>query len=70
MRNNQLTNAAMVLFPPGALADFSQCCIKMARFRGNDELSGFIDNQVVSNAFQLMRDQVFYPASSVCWKAF
>ena len=57
MRNNQLTNAAMVLFSARRSADFSQCCIKMARFRGNDELSGFIDNQVVTgNAFQLMRE--------------
>lgn len=56
-RNNQLTNATMVLFAAHRSAGFSQCCIKMARFRGNDELKGFIDNQTVTgNAFQLMRE--------------
>lgn len=56
IRNNQLTNAAMVLFTAHSSAAFSQCCIKMARFKGKDELKGFIDNQIVTgNAFELMR---------------
>lgn len=57
LRNNQLTNAAMVLFAAHRSAEFSQCSIKMARFRGTDELKGFIDNQTITgNAFQLMRE--------------
>ena len=57
MRNSQLTNAAMALFAAHRSVGFSQCSIKMARFRGKDELKGFIDNQTVTgNAFQLMRE--------------
>lgn len=54
--DHRLTNAAMVLFAKSVKPNFSQCLIKMARFRGRDELGGFIDNQMIhGNAFHIMK---------------
>lgn len=56
LKNGKVTNAAMVLFAKSVSPDFSQCMIKMARFKGTDELGDFIDNQMVSgNAFEIMK---------------
>lgn len=56
MHGSKLTNAAMVLFAKSVIPNFSQCLIKMARFRGVTETGGFIDNQMVhGNAFQIMK---------------
>lgn len=55
IQNNSLTNAALVLFCKTNKI-FLRCEIKMARFRGTDKLSGFIDNQwETGNIFQLMQ---------------
>lgn len=55
MRDNKLTNAAMVLFAKSVMPDFSQCLLKMAVFNGVTDLGDFIDNQMIhGNAFQLM----------------
>jgi len=51
-----LTNAAVVLFAKKLSSHYSQCAIKLARFRGNDKLGDFIDSQwLEGNAFQLIR---------------
>ena len=56
VKQNQVTNAAMVLFAHSANTALPQCCIKLARFRGNTEHDGFIENQTVQgNAFQLIK---------------
>lgn len=55
VREGRLTNAAMVLFAKSVAPNFSQCLIKLARFRGKDKLGEFIDNEMVSgNAFRIM----------------
>ena len=55
IKENKLTNAAVVLFAKDSEKIFSRCEIKMARFRGRDKLEGFIDNQWErGNAFQLI----------------
>lgn len=51
-----LTNAAVVLFAKEISSYYSQCAIKLARFRGNDKLGDFIDSQwIEGNTFQLIR---------------
>lgn len=55
MRENKLTNAALILF--GKSIDFItlQCGIKLARFRGIKSTDDFIDNQIVyGNAFKII----------------
>jgi ATP-dependent DNA helicase RecG len=55
IQSNKITNAAAVLFANSVKSNFPQCAIKMSRFRGKNEIDGFIDNQTVyGNAFQLM----------------
>ena len=55
IQHGHLINAAMVLFAKEVRPDYSQCMIRMARFRGNDNLGDFIDNQrTYGNAFQLV----------------
>lgn len=55
LRNGHLINAAIVLYAKDVLPHYSNCMIRMARFRGTDKLGDFIDNQRVhGNAFQLI----------------
>lgn len=56
IEDGMLNNAAVVLFAKDIPHEFSQCTIKLARFRGKDKLDDFIDNQRVSgNAFQIIK---------------
>mgnify|MGYP006430285951 CR=1 FL=1 len=56
IHDNKLTNAAMALFAKTVTPNFSQCLIKMARFRGESGTGEFIDNQMVhGNVFQIMK---------------
>lgn len=56
LSNGQPTNAAVVLFAKDITNRFTQCAIKLARFRGRDKLGDFIDNQwITGNAFQILR---------------
>lgn len=53
--NNQITNAAIILFGKEPEKIFPQCLLRMARFVGVDK-SEFIDNkQVHGNVFKLIR---------------
>ena len=55
IKNDRLTNAAVVLFAKNPNKIFLRCEIKMARFRGRTKVVGFIDNQMErGNAFQLI----------------
>lgn len=55
MQEDQLTNAAMVLYAKKAEKDYQQCMIRLARFKGLDNLGDFIDNQrVYGNAFKII----------------
>lgn len=54
LKDNRLTNAAIVLFAKEPTRWLPQCSIRLARFRGNDK-SEFIDSKVVDgNAFKLI----------------
>lgn len=57
LEKGKLKNAAVVLYAKEMDSDFSQCMIKMARFRGVSKLDDFIDNQqVVGNSFKLLAE--------------
>lgn len=61
MENGQLLNAAMVLFAKDCFPDYSQCHLKMARFRGTDKLGAFIDNrQIYGHAFKLFDEAMMF----------
>ena len=54
-KNGKLINAALVLYAKDVQSRYSNCKIRMARYRGNDKLGDFIDNiQVYGNAFHLI----------------
>ena len=56
LKDGVLTRAALVLFGKEH-AVFSQCEIKMARFRGTDKLGDFIDSRhVQGNTFRLLEE--------------
>ncbi len=55
LRDNQLINAAVVLYAKDVLPNYAHCMIRMARFMGVDKSGDFMDNQrVYGNAFHLM----------------
>lgn len=55
MQKDQLTNAAMVLYAKKVEKDYRQCMIRLARFKGIDNLGNFIDNQrVYGSAFKII----------------
>jgi len=54
-KEQNLTNAAIVLFAKKLNSDFTHCEIQLAKFMGNDTSKGFIDEQKhVGNAFFLL----------------
>jgi ATP-dependent DNA helicase RecG len=56
MKENQITNAAMILFSKHTINQHPESSIRMARFSGNTNTEGFIDNQrAQGNVFQLMK---------------
>ncbi len=55
LQNGKPKNAAVVLYAKKMDAQFSQCMIKMARFKGVSKLDDFIDNQqVYGNASRII----------------
>ena len=55
LKDNQLINAAVVLYAKNVLPNYTNCMIRMARFIGVDKTGDFMDNQrVYGNAFHLM----------------
>lgn len=60
MRENKITNAAIVLFSKNPELIFPQCLLRLARFRGVDK-SEFIDNRQVSgNIFKLIKESMAF----------
>lgn len=56
LKNSVPTNAAVVLFSKDVEQDYSNCMIRLARFRGTNNIGDFIDNQRVhGNAFRLIQ---------------
>lgn len=56
IENGKIKNAAVVLFAK-KIPLYSQCMIKMARFRGLSETEDFVDNQqFYGNAFKIMEE--------------
>ena len=57
MVGDKLKLAAIVLYAKQESLRLVQCMIKLARFKGNDKLGDFIDNQqVYGNAFRLLSE--------------
>lgn len=59
-RNENLLNAAVVLFGRRFMPDFLQCQLRLARFKGLDK-SEFLDqNQLIGNAFYLLEEAMLF----------
>ena len=59
-KNEQILNAAVVLFGKRFLPEFIQCQLRLARFKGIDK-SEFIDqNQLFGNAFYLLNEAMLF----------
>ena len=59
-KEGYLLNAAVVLFGKKFMPDFSQCQLRLARFKGIDK-SEFIDhNQLCGNAFYLLEEALIF----------
>ena len=55
LKDGVLKNAAVVLFAKELFPDYSQCLLKMGRFKGTSKTDSFIDNQqVYGNVFVLI----------------
>jgi ATP-dependent DNA helicase RecG len=55
LKDGVLKNAAVVLFAKKLFPDYSQCLLKMGRFKGTSRTDSFIDNQqVYGNVFTLI----------------
>lgn len=55
IKDDKFINAAVVLYAKNVRPDYSQCMIRLARFRGTDKSGDFIDNQrVYGNAFRII----------------
>jgi len=55
--DNGLKRAAIALYAKQDSMKFTQCMIKMARFKGTNKLGDFIDNQqIAGNAFRLLSE--------------
>ncbi len=55
INNDKLINAAVVLYAKEVKPNYSQCMIRLARFKGTDNVGDFIDNQrVYGNAFRII----------------
>lgn len=57
LQDGQLNNAAVILFGKDLFPAYSQCLIKMARFRGLTKLGDFMDSrQIYGNAFEILAE--------------
>lgn len=61
MKNNRLTNAAIVLFSKNVAQYYTQCHIMMARFKGTTRLGQFLDNQsLYGNLFTILEESSLF----------
>lgn len=57
LKNGRINNAAIALFGNDLFPTYSQCLIKLGRFRGTDKLGDFIDNQqIYGHAFKQLSE--------------
>ena len=57
LEKGRLKNAAVVLFAKKLFPTYSQCILKMARFKGTNHLGDFLDNQqIYGNIFKLLTE--------------
>ena len=57
LKYGKIKNAAVVLYAKKIQSSYSQCMIKMTRFKGISKLDNFIDNQqVYGNAFKILSE--------------
>lgn len=57
LKDERLTNAAVVLFANEVRPNYPQCHLKMARFLGIDKTGDFLDNQqIYGNAFTILAE--------------
>ena len=61
IHNGNLTAAAIILFAKNPEKWFSQCLLKLARFRGKSHLDDFIDNkQIHGNVFKIISEAMTF----------
>lgn len=59
--NEEITNAAVVLYAKKIPSLYSQCEIKMTRYRGNRKLDDFIDSKhFIGNAFKILSEANYF----------
>lgn len=61
LNNEQMTNAAVVLYAKDVEPTYSQCLLRMTRYRGIDKLSNFMDSKhVYGNAFHILSEANYF----------
>ncbi len=59
--NGKITNAAVVLYAKDVEPRYSQCLIRMTRYRGLDKLANFMDSKhVYGNAFHILSEANYF----------
>lgn len=59
--NGKVTNAAVVLYAKDVEPDYSQCLIRMTRYRGINKLANFMDSKhVYGNAFRILSEANYF----------
>jgi ATP-dependent DNA helicase RecG len=61
LKNGKIINAAVVLYAKDVEPDYSQCLIRMTRYRGIDKLANFMDSKhVYGNAFTILSEVNYF----------
>ena len=61
IKNKKLLNAAVVLYAKDVEPDYSQCLIRMTRYKGTTKLADFIDSKhVYGNAFKILSEANYF----------
>jgi ATP-dependent DNA helicase RecG len=59
--NGNVTNAAVVLYAKDVEPNYSQCLLRMTRYRGMDKLANFMDSKhVYGNAFTILSEANYF----------
>ncbi len=59
-KNQRLLNAAVVLFGKKFLPEFTQCQLRLARFKGVDKAEFIDQTQLLGNAFHLLNESMLF----------
>ena len=61
LKNEKITNAAVVLYAKDVEPNYSQCLLRMTRYMGKDKLSNFMDSKhVYGNAFTILSEANYF----------